>query len=472
MEIYSLAIATAFALLVVFGATAVGTVVVWAGFFRPYFLVSLYLLIFFVFTQTTFGSAEAFRTIYGRGSGVLLFPLLTWALWSLSAIALLRSMLLRMPIVECNLRPWIIAFVVLSLAHAGAGILLGIPARHFSSWSGLILIANMGLLTLLVAHAVDSRRALELLITSALIVIAARALFGIVRFVFFGGDPANPYDLYQNTGSKLTFFDVNDSLLACMAAAYCAFRLIHEPHSLAGWQKWFFAGLVVLALAIIVFSFRRTNWGGMALVGALIVLLTPPRKRFVVGLPIVVVLAAGLGILFFQRLAIVWERAQVGWSALYYDLVGSGYGQASLRALELQLGWEAFLDKPIFGQGSWGKIAAVSGFGELWHGGAGAYGYVHSGVVHVLFQSGLVGFAVLVGLLLSFVAFAKRAYPLLEPRYRAVLVMGAAGVLFMVPDFLFGPIFTELRTTQIVGFCLALPYVAYNATRAAHGSGR
>src|SRR5438128_2469651 len=100
----------------------------------------------------------------------------------------------------------------------------------------------------------------------------------------------------------------------------------------------------------------------MALVGALIVLLAPAGKRLLVSTPIVAVVIAGLGVLFFKRLALVWERAHIGWSALYYDLVGGEYGQASLRALELQLGWEAFLEKPIFGQGSWGRFAAYSGF--------------------------------------------------------------------------------------------------------------
>jgi hypothetical protein len=303
------------------------------------------------------------------------------------------------------------------------------------------------------------------LISSALIVIAAKGLFGVGRFLFFGGDPANPYDNFQHTGSKITFFDINDSLLACIAAAYCCFRLTHDYDSLSRWQKWFFTGLILLGTAIIVFSFRRTNWGGMVLVGALLILLAPAGKRFLVSVPIITVVGAGLGILFFQRLAIVWERAHIGWSALYYDLVGGAYGQTSLRALELQLGWLAFLDKPIFGKGSWGKFAAFSGFGEFWHGGEGAFGYVHSGVIHVLFQSGLVGFALITGLLVSFVVFVKRTYPLLDPRYRAVLVMGAAGVLFMVPDLLFGPIFTEMRTTQLFGFCLALPYIAFHGTR-------
>jgi len=463
VEIQSLVIAIGLSLLVALGSTVIGTLAIWAGLFRPYFLVFLYLLVFFIFSQNTFGLAVQTQAsyIYGRGSGVLLFPLLTWALWCLVGISLLRNMLIRIPAVQFNLQPWIVAFFLLFLGHVGVGILLGVPAQDIV-W-GIGHITNMGLLTLLIVRTVDSRKALEVLISSGLIVIAARELFGIGRFLFFGGDPANPYDNYQHTGSRLTFFDINDSLLACIAATYCCFRLIHDYDSLSRWQKWFFTGLILFGTAIIVFSFRRTAWGGMALVGALMVMLAPARKRFVVSVPVITVLGAGLGILFFNRLAIVWERAHIGWSALYYDLVGGAYGQDSMRALELQLGWEAFLDKPIFGQGSWGKFAAFSGIG--WQSGDGAYGFVHSGVIHVLFKSGLVGFALVAGLLISFVVFVKRTYPLLEPRYRAVLMMGAAGVLFMVPDLLFGTPFVQMRTTQLIGMCLALPYVAYHVTR-------
>ena len=41
------------------------------------------------------------------------------------------------------------------------------------------------------------------------------------------------------------------------------------------------------------------------------------------------------------------------------------------------------------------------------------------------------------------------------------------GVLFMLPDILFGTPFIQVRTTQLLGFCLALPYVAANVGKAA-----
>jgi len=460
------------ALLVMLASTVMGTLIVWSGFFHTHVLVLPYLLVFFVFTQSTIGVIGVQQTsfsVYDRGAGLLFFSWLIWVLWILSGISLIRDKLLRIPTVDCSVRPWFVALLLLFLAHTCVGLALGISAKNSMSAQGLINIVNMGLLTLLMLRTVHSRKTLELLIWSGLIVIAARDLFGMGRFLFFGGDPANPYDnAYYALGAKLTFFDINDSLLACIAAAYCGFRLLHDHYSLSRAQKWFFASLTLLAVATIVFSLRRTAWGGLALVGALIVLLAPAGKRLALSIPIGVVLVAGLGVLFSQRLSVAWERAQVGWGALYYDLVGGAhYGQASLRALELQLAWQAYLDSPIFGQGPWGKFAAYSGFGETWHGGEGAFGFVHSGVLHILFKSGLVGFALFCGLLFSFLMFVKRTYPVLEPRYRAVLVMGAAGLLFMVPDFLFGTPVIELRTTQLMGLCFALPYLAYKIKQSA-----
>src|SRR5690606_16195204 len=159
---------------------------------------------------------------------------------------------------------------------------------------------------------------------------------------FFGGDPVNPYDsIYDAPGTKLVFFDINDGLLACIAAAYAGFRLLHEPQSLGRVRKWFFAGLIVLGTFVVIFSLRRTGWGGLVLVGALLTWLAPPGKRLMPAILMLAVLCGGLFVLYFGRLSAAWDRTDIGWGAIYYDLVrGSRYGEVSLRTLELKLAWE------------------------------------------------------------------------------------------------------------------------------------
>jgi hypothetical protein len=464
--IQGIALALALAAAATLAAAAGATLTLWAGFFRTHLLVVAYVAVLLTFAQSTVGAKEVFVPIYNRGTGVLFFSWLLWMLLALSALALVRDQLLGKATAPCSLRPWIAGFALLFLGQSAVGIALGLGARASMDALGLLNIAAMGMLTLLLLRTIDSRKALDFLVTCALALIAARQLFGIARYLFFGGDPVNPYDnIYDARGAKLVFFDINDSLLACMAGAYYAFRLLHEPRELGQARKWLFAGLILLGAGVVVFSLRRTGWGGMALVCALLVWLAPRGKRAALGTLIGIVLCAGLFVLYFDRLAISWDRADVGMGAFYSDLVrGKNYGQSSLRALELELAWQAFLDSPIFGQGAWGRFAAYSGFGREWHGGEAAFGYVHSAVLHILFKAGLIGFALFCGLVVAFLRFVKRSYRLVEPRYRAVLVMGAAGLLFLLPDFLFGTPLVELRTTQLIGLCLALPYVAYNVS--------
>src|SRR6267378_2351099 len=158
------------------------TLCVWAGFFRTYVIVCVYLLVLFAVSQ---GGGVASATdlvppIYSRGVGTLFFPWFVWLLWLLGAVALLRDNLLRVPAAPCSMRPWIFAFGLLFLAQSAVGFALGLSARESLSNFGLINIVNMGLLVLLLLRAVDSGKALELLMGSALIMIAARSLYGLV----------------------------------------------------------------------------------------------------------------------------------------------------------------------------------------------------------------------------------------------------------------------------------------------------
>jgi hypothetical protein len=48
----------------------------------------------------------------------------------------------------------------------------------------------------------------------------------------------------------------------------------------------------------------------------------------------------------------------------------------------------------------------------------------------------------------------------MAPRERGLLLVGAAGLLFMLPTFLFGTPLIEFRTMQLLALALALPYCA------------
>ncbi|MGZ7222974.1 hypothetical protein ACXWPH_10260, partial [Streptococcus pyogenes] len=80
--------------------------------------------------------------------------------------------------------------------------------------------------------------------------------WGLVRYVALGGDPANFYANFQRIDVKLTFFDINDSLLAAMCFTIVLWRLFTGQARSVG-QRWLYAGIALLELFIIVFSYRR-----------------------------------------------------------------------------------------------------------------------------------------------------------------------------------------------------------------------
>jgi hypothetical protein len=452
-------------LLLLFGAAlfaAVATIGV--GLVRPKYLVFAYLPVFLVFTQSTHGLREKALIVYGKAAGMLLFPLDHWILWGFTALAALSAAFSRKPPRECNLRPWIVAFVLLLLGHVATGIAVDVPIRESAGTLGIITVANMGILVLLILRTIDDRKDLDQLITIILLVLLGRGVFGVIRFLFFGGDPANVYEHNLDIGLKLTFFDICDLLLAAFAAFYCAQRLMNEGASLPRWQRWWFAAQVAIELFIIVFSFRRTALSGLVLAGLLFLALAPAAKRLAAVLLAIPVLAGGFLVLMVKRLSAESGGGGLSFATFFYDLLqGKRAGQESLRSLELRQAFQAFLDSPVFGQGSWGHFSGSRALS--WQTGDSAFGFVHSGIVHLLFKSGLVGFAIVFAMAFGFIRFALGVRGRIEVRYRAVLDAAVATTLFMLPDIFFGTPFVQIRTTQLLGLCLALPYVAYAVTR-------
>jgi hypothetical protein len=64
------------------------------------------------------------------------------------------------------------------------------------------------------------------------------------------------------------------------------------------------------------------------------------------------------------------------------------------------------------------------------------------------------------GTIWAFVAFGRRALRSLPPEHLALATAGVAGIAFMLPDFRVGTPLPQVRTTQMLAVCLALPYVA------------
>jgi hypothetical protein len=66
----------------------------------------------------------------------------------------------------------------------------------------------------------------------------------------------------------------------------------------------------------------------------------------------------------------------------------------------------------------------------------------------------------LAGTIGALVIAARRALKTLPPEQLPLAAAGVAGLAFMLPDLLIGTPIPQVRTTQMLAICFALPYVA------------
>ena len=460
-------------LLAVLAVLGMGLGLVW-----PRLLVYPYLCIFFWMNSTSYGSLSVFVSpgVYSRGSGMLFFPLVLWYVlgaWCCARVAAAFGQELgRGPGLggqgapSCNLRPWFWGWTVLLAAHAGAAFISGVPLKDALAPSGFSNIVWMGPLIGLMLLAFRTREhAIEL---ARFIMLAGlgRALFGLVRWAAFGGDPNNIYANMNAIRIRLTFFDINDSLLCMLAFAIAAVQLFQaaQLRRAALWRVLEWLTLIATA-ACIVLSYRRSAWFGFMLGFAVLLLRFPPRRRAQLVLGALPLVGSALGYAALRRLG-----QTRGGSGLFYDMQSRRFGPESERVLELKLVLGDILARPFTGIGSWGRY---SGYEQIsWQANPDGGLFLHSGVLHVALKCGLPGIALLAGTICAFVLAARRALRALPPELLPLGTAGAAALAFMIPDVLIGTPFPQVRTTQMLGIAMSLPYLALAAASAATAPAR
>ena len=303
---------------------------------------------------------------------------------------------------------------------------------------------------------------LDRLVSLILFCAVTRGLWGLVRFAALGGDPANFYAYVQHIDVRLTFFDINDSLIATLALFVVGWRLMSGQCRSFG-SKLLHWCIVVLELFIIVFSYRRTAWGGLLLALLFFAFCRPARQRWWL---LVLSLSAGLPLLAYKLVQRSGNTAR-GDSLLERmlpDIVRNGqFNFTTGRFAELYAAWLSIKESPLWGLGTWGRFDG-SRFSELaWH--RGDFGWMHSGMLHIMLKSGLIGVAAVVLMAVLFVKFVARERHHLDERQRGVFYLGTAGLLFMLPNWLIGTPVIEFRTMQLMALCTALPFLAVACAR-------
>jgi hypothetical protein len=425
--------------------------------------VMFYFVFLFSFPNASWGLVEttAGTNFYTRGTGTFFFSVINLLLFGVALQAFVIRRLGTLPPAPHNLKVPVYIFGALLLGNLVVG--MALPKVYWFqllSPSGLMNIVNLMLAFYAMTTCLADRKPLERFVNLLLLVVVLRGLWGLARFAALGGDPANFYANFQHINVRITFFDINDSLLATLALFLAAWRLLTgQAQTLA--QRCMYIGIALLELFIIVFSYRRTAWIGLAL--AMLLLAFSVKRVHRLWLLASYVLM-GLPLMIYKLVQRGGVTAHSGdlLEKILPDVVSHGsLNFTTGRFAELYAALLSMRESPIWGLGAWGYYDGFRFSDLAWH--RGDFTWMHSGVLHIALKTGLIGVTALVLVFFGFFRFVARNSAHLEPRERGVLLAGAAGMLFMVPTILFGTPVIEYRAMQLLALTFALPYCAVAA---------
>lgn len=406
-------------------------------------------------------ASDSGASFYNRGTGIFFFSAINLLLFGLAAQATAARLWGNPLNVVHNLsKPALIFWVLLA-----GNVLVGSFADQVHwfeiiGYSGLLNVANFMFAFYVLINCLREPRDLDKLINVLIACAAARGLWGLARFLTLGGDPANFYANFQRIDVTLTFFDINDSLIATLSLFVCAWRLFTVKDLNAKARALYYA-VVALELFIVVFSYRRTAWGGLALAALLFALLQPRKLRYGLLLGFAAVGLPSILYKMLQRSSLSLQHASF-LERLLPDIAGGGeLNFTTGRFSELYAAFLSVKESPWVGLGTWGRYDG-SRFSELaWH--HGDFGWMHSGVLHLALKSGLLGVAISIWVFVALIRFVQRVKGDMPKAQLGIMMAGLAGVLFMLPNWLIGTPVIEFRTMQLMAFSFALPYLAYAA---------
>jgi hypothetical protein len=428
----------------------------------PQLVVYGFLAVLFMFTYSTWGELVVTDTLYSRGAGMFHFSLLNLALFVAGSAALMRKLANPTnPALAAPLAPYFLAFVFLMLSHISLGAMAGVDMENILAYEGLINIFNMFIFMYLIVMAFNTEQDKRNLLLAFLALAAIRSIFGLVRFFLFDGDSANPYRNFEGMDIKIFFFDIADNFVAALGAFCAAWLLLNPSVKLTLFKRLMLYGFLVLEVAAIVLSYRRSSLLGLALVFGLMLFLIPPRKRLQLMILAVAILSVAVVTFFEDRTQ--FAGANDIFSSLTYDITPKK-GEEN-RFYELYAASRSLEGNWLFGLGTWGTF---TGDQELLAFHMGKFLFVHSGFGHIVLKSGIVGLLLFCGMLVSYTAYYVRTRKRLTGNSKLLADMGYAGFVFWIPTLLVGTPIIEFRTMLLFGMCLAFPFVAAGVGSRAH----
>lgn len=416
--------------------------------------------VIFWFSSSTWGQLEAENTIYSRGVGQLSFSLVNLVLFVAGSAVLIRKMADRQyPHLAPSLSVYFWGFSFLLFAHVVAAMVSGLEVLTALSYTGMINVFNMLIFMYLTIMAFREERGRNKLLAAIIVLAGARAIFGIIRYIWFGGDTANPYGNFDRLDIKILFFDMGDNFVASLAA-FCAAWLLTSPTArLSLLKRLSLYAFLALEIAAVTLSFRRAALVGLALMFIFLLYRVPRKKRIQLLLMASIIMTTGMAIFFQQRLQYVTHGDGNLLTSLLFDLMqdkSSGSDVPGGRLYELWAAAQSIGNNWLFGLGTWGTFTGDQEWLDYHF---GKFDFVHSGFGHIILKTGLVGLLLFLGLLFKFVRFYFRHCKSLSGNARLIADAGFAGFLFWIPSLLIGTPIIEFRTMLLIGLTLALPFV-------------
>ena len=422
----------------------------------PQLFVLGFLGVLFLFSSSTWGQIEVQNTIYARGVGMFYFSLLNLALLVGGVATLVRKLANPgNPYLVAPLGKYFLAFAFLLSGHVVLGLMSGIDIFEILGNNGLINILNMLIFMYLVVMAFHSEKDTRTLLLAILGLALVRALFGLVRYIWLGGDSANPYRNFESLDIKIFFFDISDNFVASLAAFCAAWLLLSPEVRLSLGRRLALYGFLALEIGAVALSFRRSSLLGLALMFLLLLYWLPTRRKLKF-------MVMALGMLWVTAVVFFQQRLQYNdggggiLASLIYD-ISPDKGLNDNRFYELYAAAQSLAGNWLFGLGSWGSF---TGDQELLSYHFGKFDFVHSGFGHIVLKSGIAGLLLFCSLLAAYVAFYFRHRNRLRGNARLMADAGFAGFLFWMPSLLIGTPIIEFRTMLLMGLTMAMPFVA------------
>jgi O-antigen ligase len=409
------------------------------------------------------GNNVASSIFWVKGTKTFFFSFLDMALFGTWLFGAVIASRLSNQSTQYNASPlsaWYIAFGVLFLGQVTVAFFAKTPLIQEFAPMGVINVLKQGMFIALLFTTIRNERDLKLLTLIIVICLAGRDAWGLFRYVFLGGDPQN---IYANTwdelkGLKLTFFDVNDHILASLMFGLSTWKLLvdrpQKPYNLV------YSALALMAVLIPVFSVRRTAQGGLLLAMGILFLLLPSGRKSPVLIALALIIPLSVASLSLRST----DQSRSLTEKILIDVkTDSDSDPRTSRFYELQTAWETVKEEPFFGVGSSGEFKVKSPIGLEYH--KGYYGFVHSGLGHVLLKTGFVGLFIFLGIFITFILHVRRSWINLLPEYKALVAGCLCGFAAQMPNMFGGAPIIEIRTMLVSGFLFAIPLICFNLSK-------